>query len=112
MRTKVIVDKCLCPPPLACGKVSGSREEGYPTGNRRQAVVKRHPLIHQLNPGSTVLAEHQVKGLAKDPTEIPHPFVVPAELLLKRLPVYELRLSLLNAVQTLGQPGIHVQRHR
>src|SRR3954449_5832065 len=112
MRTKLIVDKCLCPPPLACGKVSGSWDEGDPSGNRRQAVVKRHPLIHQLDPGSTVLAEHQVKGLAENPPEVPHPFVVPAELLLKRLPVYELRISLLNPMQTLSQPGIHVQCHR
>jgi hypothetical protein len=88
----------------------GPGDDRDPAFHRRRAVPQRQPAFVRLEAGGPVLGVHRAQRALEYPPEIPDPVVVPAKLRLKHRPGDEGRLTGIDPVKPLRQPGVDIER--
>lgn len=88
---------------------SGYGDDGHPPFDGRGALPQGQTILVQFDVRGAILGMHDLEGLREHAAKIPHPAVVPAELLLECHPRDERGRRRGDAPQALCQPRVHVQ---
>src|SRR4051812_14079345 len=90
---------------------TGFGDENHASFHGWGAMAQRQAASVEVDPGRSVLAAHELEGLAKDLAEFTNRAVMPAKLISQRRPSNERRLARVDPVQPLCQPTIGIESH-